>query len=241
VNRTVITAFCLLLVFSTFSFAQSKPGAAGHWEGSITLPNGALKVIVDLDRDAKGAWIGDIDIPDQGVKDLSLRAIAVSGDAVSFELTISAGGPKFDGKVAEDDNTITGNFTQAGSSFPLSLKRTGDAKVVQEPRNAELPAKFTGKWEGSLDAMGNSLRLVFNLDNKEGSAFGTIDSPDQGANGLPLNEISVTEDSIKISVKIVGGSFNAKLSADGKGMTGEWSQAGNTLPLVLKKAAPAKN
>jgi hypothetical protein len=59
--------------------------------------------------------------------------------------------------------------------------------------------------------------------------------------GLPMSAITVSEKTIKITVQIVGGGYTGKLSEDGKVLTGEWSQAGNTLPLVLKKAAPAKN
>ncbi len=83
--------------------------------------------------------------------------------------------------------------------------------------------------------MGGSLNLIFNLGNKDGSGTGTIDSPDQGAMGIPMSEISAGENSIKIGVKAVGGEYQGKLSEDGKTLTGEWSQSGSTLALVLKK------
>jgi len=236
-NRIASCAFCLLLLCPPAPSAQTKPGASGHWEGSITLPTGELKVVVDLDKDPSGIWVGDIDIPDQGAKDLSLRAVTVSGEVVSFDLSADPNGPKFKGKLSADGNTLAGDFIQAGNTFPMSMKRTGDAKVYVQPKNAVLPDKYTGKWEGSLSAMGNTLRLVFNLGNKGNSAEGTIDSLDQNAMGIPMDEIAVAENGIKISVKVVGGSFSGKLDEDGKVLTGEWTQLGNTLPLVLKKAA----
>ena len=70
-NRVVCFFFSWLIVCSAVSAAQTV-SPAGHWEGSIAVPTGDLKVMVDLDRDAKGTWIGDIDIPEQGVKDLPL-------------------------------------------------------------------------------------------------------------------------------------------------------------------------
>ena len=239
-NRIAGHFSCFALLFSLASYAQTKPGVAGHWEGSITIPSGALKVIIDLDQDSKGMWIGDIDIPDQNVKDVSLQAVRVSTESVSFDLTADPNGPKFKGKLSEDGSTLAGDFSQGGNTFPMSMKRTGDAKVYVQPKNPALPDRFAGKWEGSLDAMGNTLRLVFNLGNKENSANGTIDSLDQNANGIPMDEISVTENAIKISVKVVGGNYSGKLSDDGKVLTGEWTQMGNTLPLVLKKAAATK-
>jgi len=241
VNRTIFTCVFSILAICATSGAQTKPGPAGHWEGSIDVPSGPFKVIVDIDRDSGGAWIGDIDLPAQGVKDMPLTGISVTGDSISFNLVAGSGGPKFKGKLSDDGNTISGEFSQGENSFPFTLKRAGEAKVYVPPKNAALPEKFKGKWEGTLESMGRTLHLVFNLSNTDGSASGTIDSPDQGATGLPMTEITTTEDSIKITVKIVNGSYAGKLSDDGQGLTGEWTQAGNSLPLALKKSAVAKN
>ncbi len=230
------SCFCALLVFSSASLAQTKTGPAGHWEGSIAVPGMELNVLIDLALDSDGKWIGDIDIPAQRVTDMPLKNISVSGSAVGFELAMGAGAPAFKGKLSEDGSTLSGDFTQAGSSFPFTLKRMGEAKVAKPAKNAELATGFVGKWEGTLDAMGNKLRLVFHLGNKEGSATGTIDSLDQGAMGIPMDEITATDGMIKISVRVITGSYAGKLSEDGKTLTGEWSQSGATLPLVLTKA-----
>jgi hypothetical protein len=196
-----------------------------------------LKVLIDLALDAGGKWIGDIDIPAQRVTDMPLKSISVSGRAVGFELSMGPGEPAFQGKLSEDGGTLSGDFTQGGNTFPFTLKRTGEAKVFVPARNTELLARYVGKWEGSLETPGGKLRLVFNLANKDGSASGTIDSLDQGAMGIPMNEISATNGAIKIAVRIVTGSYDGKLSEDGKVLTGQWTQGGVTLPLVLNKAA----
>ena len=236
-KRVIGYCFCSLLAFSTASAAQTTVNPAGHWEGSIAVPSMELKVLIDLALDAGGKWIGDIDIPAQRVTDMPLRGISVSGSAVGFELSMGPGEPAFQGKLSEGGNTLTGDFTQGGNTFPFTLKRTGEAKVFVPARNAELPTGYVGKWEGSLETPGGKLRLVFNLANKDGSASGTIDSLDQGAMGIPMNEISATNGAIKIAVRMVAGSYAGKLNEDGKVLTGEWSQGGMTLPLVLNKAA----
>ena len=236
-KHVIGSCLCLLLAFSTASAAQTTVSPAGHWEGGIAVPSMELKVLIDLALDAGGKWIGDIDIPAQRVTDMPLKGISVSGSAVGFELSMGPGEPAFQGKLSEDGNTLSGDFTQGGNTFPFTLKRTGEAKVFVPARNAELPTGYVGKWEGSLETPGGKLRLVFNLANKDGSASGTIDSLDQGAMGIPMNEISATNGAIKIAVRIVTGSYDGKLSEDGKALTGEWSQGGATLPLVLTKAA----
>ena len=160
-----------LLVFSSISLAQSKLTPAGRWEGSIVAPSGELKVVVDLDRDSDGSWIGDIDIPQQGVVDLPLKSISVSNNAVTFELPAGPGGPRFQGKLSDDGNALAGEFMQAGSSFPLSMKRAGEAKVQPAARNPELPEKFIGKWEGSLETPRR------NKGRRPGSAMGMDQEP----------------------------------------------------------------
>jgi len=234
-NRLVCFCFGLLFVFCARFDAQTKVSPAGHWEGSITIPSGELKVIIDLDRDAKGNWIGAVEMPAQGVKDLPLKDVSVSDESVSFGLPGGQGDPKFKGKLSADGSTLSGEFSQAGGSAPFSLKRTGDATVAVPARIPAIPEKFTGTWEGKLESPAGSVRLSFNMSNKEDSAVGTIDSPDQGAAGIPMSLISVNDSSIKIEVKITSAGYNGKLSDDGKTLTGEWSQAGRTFPLVLTK------
>ncbi len=232
-----IFAFLSLGILA-IGIAQTKPAPSGRWEGSIALPDLQLNVIVDLDRDARGAWTGDIDIPAQGAQDLPLKGIVVSDRSVSFEITIGPGNPRFAGRVAEDGMSITGEFTQGGNTFSFSLKRTGEAKIRAITRNAPLSDEYVGRWEGALETPGGNLRLAFHLANTEGSATGTIDSYDQGATGIPMSEISASGGLLKLSVRVVGGSYEGKLSEDAKVLTGTWSQGGVSLPLALKKTGP---
>ncbi len=234
-NRFVCFCFCSFFVFSGTSNAQTRVNPAGHWEGRITLPSGELKVIVDLDRDASGAWIGDFAIPDQAIKDLPLSNVSVSGESVSFGLPGGQGNPVFKGKLSDDGTMLSGEFSQAGSSAPFTLKRTGEAKVSLPAQIPEIPEKFTGKWEGKLDTSGGSVHLNFTLSNKDGFAIGTIDSPDQGAMGIPISFISADDNLLKIEVKLIPAGYNGKLSENGKTLTGEWSQGGKAFPMVLTK------
>ena len=56
------------------------------------------------------------------------------------------------------------------------------------PGHAQENEPVIGSWEGKLDlGGGNQLTLRFNLElGEDGALTGTMDSPDQGANGLPL-------------------------------------------------------
>lgn len=94
---------------------------------------------------------------------------------------------------------------------------------------------FTGSWKGKLAAY--DLTLVFNISEKEGKLKATMDSPDQGTNNIPCDQVTVTGDVITISVSIIGGNYTGTLSADKNIIDGKWNQAGASLDLMLGKDA----
>jgi hypothetical protein len=227
--------FLVYLVAAWPACAAQTP-VSGHWEGGISLPdNTQLQIGVDLYEETQGTWKGDIDIPAQGAQDVPLKDIVVADKSVSFAISVGAGNPRFQGQLSDDATTITGEFIQGASKLAFSIKRSGEARVQPVVKNQPLPEKFAGTWEGTLETPNGNLRLVFHLANSDGAASGTIDSPDQSAIGIPMSEIKATDSTIRITVSVVNGSYDAKLSDDGKVLTGTWSQGGGTLPLALSR------
>ncbi len=49
-------------------------------------------------------------------------------------------------------------------------------------------------------------------------------SIDQGGNGLPVSKITVEGMTLKMTLTAIGGTYEGRLSADGKTITGNWSQ-----------------
>ena len=83
--------------------------------------------------------------------------------------------------------------------------------------------------------VGAEIRIVFNLSlNKDQSWNATLDSPDQGAMAIPLGEVSLTEDSIRIEAPIVNGSYIGKIASEST-INGVWHQNGLSFPLELEK------
>lgn len=103
-------------------------------------------------------------------------------------------------------------------------------------------SRLAGTWLGRLSAGGATLRVVFNVSvDSTGALKATMDSPDQGANGLPVASVSLTGDTVKFNVTIVAGSYVGTVAADGKTIDGTWTQSGTTFPLALEKqAGPVK-
>lgn len=90
-----------------------------------------------------------------------------------------------------------------------------------------------GSWEGKLKISPEvALRVVINItDLKSDTPLVTIDSPDQGAYGIPVNVGFISNDSISLSVPKLLLTYRGKLDANS--IKGEFSQGGMVLPLIL--------
>jgi fermentation-respiration switch protein FrsA (DUF1100 family) len=95
---------------------------------------------------------------------------------------------------------------------------------------------LAGSWQGSIKVGGFELRIVLNVTAKEdGALLATLDSPDQGAKGIPVDDVSARDKDVKVGLKTIKASFEGKLSDDGKELAGTWKQGGSDLPLTFKR------
>jgi len=97
-----------------------------------------------------------------------------------------------------------------------------------------------GIWQGSLKVPGMELRIVFKISkNPDGTLNATLDSPDQGATDIPVEEVIFMDNTLHLEVKSAGSVFEGKVSEDFLVIEGEWKQSGQTLPLTLKRVDKA--
>ena len=102
---------------------------------------------------------------------------------------------------------------------------------------AATATNLAGEWKGSL--MGQ-LPLVLHLDvDAKGALTVTMDSPSQGANGLAGANVKLDEASLSFDIPSVGGNYAGTVSADGKTISGTWSQGGHSMPLEWTFAGTA--
>jgi hypothetical protein len=62
-----------------------------------------------------------------------------------------------------------------------------------------------------------------------------MDSPDQGAKGIPVTTVTRNGSSLKLEVKGVGGVYEGTLDAALTKIDGTWKQGGGSMPLVLTR------
>ena len=93
-----------------------------------------------------------------------------------------------------------------------------------------------GNWRGTLNTGVTRLRLVFRINQTpSGELFGKLDSPDQGARDIPVDNVSIKDKNLHFEVNSVQGVFEGTLDPSNSRATGKWTQAGKTLPLYLEK------
>ena len=112
--------------------------------------------------------------------------------------------------------------------------------IVSAQQQDTSEISIEGIWEGKLKVPGGELRIVFKISkNPDGTLTATMDSPDQGVTGIPVEEVIFEDNTLRLEVKSVGGVFEGKVSEDFLVIEGEWKQSGQTLPLTVKRVDKA--
>lgn len=97
---------------------------------------------------------------------------------------------------------------------------------------------ITGQWNGVLKVQGMQLRLVFNISKTDTGYTSTMDSPDQGAKGIPVTTTTFENPKIKFEVA------SARIGYEGEfkdnEIVGTFKQAGQEFPMNLSRKAIEK-
>lgn len=125
--------------------------------------------------------------------------------------------------------------------FALSILLTATVFFAFFNATAAPAQDITGDWQGTLSAGGMELRLVLHVNKSaDGALKATLDSIDQGANGIPVSAITLKDSKLHLGVDAVHGTYDGTVAADAKSISGTWTQ-GQDLPLEFKRAtAPIK-
>jgi uncharacterized protein len=223
-----------VLVCAVFAFLgvglSSAQNIVGDWQGTLKAGGAELRLVLHVAKNPDGTLQATLDSVDQGANGIPVTSISLK--ALKLNLTIDAVHGTYEGKVSADANQISGTWTQ-GQPLPLDFKRA--AAPVKTGHKPAKPSDIDGAWLGSLDTGAIKLRIVFHITNTEDGLIATLDSPDQGQNGIPVTTVTRNGASLKLEVKSIAGGFEGKIGSDLSTVEGTWTQAGNSLPLTLKR------
>ncbi len=116
------------------------------------------------------------------------------------------------------------------------LKRTVLALAMLAAAVSGAPAAAqdaAGDWVGVIEpAPGSRVPLVLHIErDNEGALQGTMDSPLQGAHGIPLADIAVEAGRITFAAPTIGGRYQGEWDVEANAWEGEWTQAEQSWPL----------
>ncbi len=99
--------------------------------------------------------------------------------------------------------------------------------------NAQL-VDIKGHWKGEIKISENTLPLIFHLERISGKLSGTIDSPAQGAEGIPISTIDVDSVNVIFTVLSIGAKYHGEIINEDS-ISGKWKQGLKEFELNLSR------
>ncbi|MCE1199590.1 MAG: alpha/beta fold hydrolase [Marinilabiliales bacterium] len=113
------------------------------------------------------------------------------------------------------------------------MKKLGLAFLMIFVFGSVWAADISGQWNGLLKVNGLQLRIVFHVEKSVSGYTATMDSPDQGAKGIPVTSITFEANVLKMEVASAGLSYEGALKE--AMFTGMLRQHGMQFPLDLSR------
>lgn len=100
--------------------------------------------------------------------------------------------------------------------------------------------KFAGVWIGTLDMGGQTMTVIFKLQEKDGKLSGTGESPEQGGGAIALENFVVNGNKLQFEIPAVQAGFDGVYKEDKKNIDGTLVINQQGMPLLLTKENDAK-
>ena len=219
-------ASILLAILAPGQASAENP--AGDWIGRLG-PAG-LRIAVHINERSPGVFAGTFDSLDHDRMGAPLSDIAPSSDVLTFVLP--ACGCRFDGRWDPQSSRWVGLWLQGPASIPLTLKR---GLFPPDP----VVEGLDGDWRGTLSPPDSqSLPLVIHVKTYRDGTRAHVDIIEEYGPRIPVSSIARDGQRIVFQIKALQGGYKGELSADGKTITGSWTQGARTSPLTLSWQEP---
>jgi len=219
-------------VFFAFFPDRRRGSVAVEGDDTILLkPEGGIEWRVTLDRDT---WLPKTMVHQEGDRTVNVTFVSYETiDGIKFEKEIhrSNGDPRFNAVIRYTKTVI--NPPLDARLFSLAPKKTSAERSAADP---------SGHWEGSVQTPDEEFGVEIDLEkDTQGELTGTLSNAAQHLKGLPLANFVMDGAVVGFQVKGTPGerAFRGTLSADGKSISGEYTQGGQTLPFTLTRTGNA--
>ena len=231
----------LVIAIAPVLRAENTANPYGHWEGAIATPSGEIQIEIDLAKSAAGKPVATFSNVKEKLNGLPLANVIIEGESVAFEIAANGGG-KFECGLMDAGKQMACGFTPAtiNATLPLTLTRTGEARIETAPVSAAIAKELEGTWRGAIES-GGRLELILKLANQsDGTSTGSIISVNQGGIELPIT-ISGEARKLSFAIKAVNGAWAGALNAEGTELAGTFTEQGAAMPLVFRRDAAKRD
>ena len=115
--------------------------------------------------------------------------------------------------------------------------------LLAAPALPQAASPVAGHWEGSLQIQDRELNIQIDLaPDAKGIWVGAMSIPQQNMTAFPLSDIAVKENAASFALKGLPGdpAFKGTVSADGKSLSGVFTQGGASIPFKASRTGDAK-
>ena len=218
---------------SAYAKREGSP-LQGVWKATLEVGI-PVRIVVKISETSPGKFIGTMDSPDQGARNIPLTTAEYSKPTARFDITSIDG--HFEGTLSDDGSAIDGTWTQVGNDTPCLLTRADPAEDAVPEASAYTfasDADLQGIWNGTLNAGRSRLRLILKITRAtNGTYSATMDSPDQGSKDMQASVVSFNAPQVMVEWPALRALFHGELQ---KGrLVGFWQQGPSDFPIEFER------
>ncbi|MCR9267447.1 MAG: alpha/beta hydrolase, partial [Alphaproteobacteria bacterium] len=186
-----MTQSALMLCLGLTAPALADDHLAGDWLGTLSTPNGALRLMVHAIETGDGGLTATLESLDQAPgQRIPMSEFFIDDTEMRFE--ISALGASYQGEWDAQAGHYDGEFTQ-GATLELDFARAEAAPVI-------VIDGLDGSWTGQLDRDAIQLEVTLKVETGNDGTWASLDSVTQGAYGIPVAGLEREGDTIRFRV-----------------------------------------
>jgi hypothetical protein len=241
-KRITLPSLVPIFWFSSILVGYAADSVAGRWEGSVRIPGRDLKLIVDLDKDSAEKWRGSIIMPGCNVNGVALDDLSVTDADVSFALKTTFNDPQGAPTTAKlhlsADQTLSGDFTEAGNTASLILNKTGPPQVEVPPKSTGITQELVGTWKGQYELFGYPRQVTVKFATKpDGDAAVEFVVVGKKTTNVPIDLITQSGNLVTLDSHAFGMSYDGRFDKSAGEIKGVFLQGPFEIPLVLKRSS----
>ena len=205
----------------------------GAWSGTMEVGATTLHFVLHITKERDGSLKATLDSLDQGVYAIEATSVVQKESVLSF--AVASVGAAYAGKIPASHQTIEGNWSQSGATFPLIFHRQAGGIVAKKPPDAV--SDVEGLWQGLVESSGLHLRLQLHIshdDKKQITA--RLDSIDQAITGIPATKISLTGSKLHFEIPEISTVYDGEVNPARNLIAGTWKQAETPQKLDFKRS-----